>query len=114
MSLGRTIWMNMAIGGKLRITARFGFRAGLRRVGLLTLMGNGRGKRRGDGLGLTPLPGALRRSTTAAGYRTADTGAGRPDPIGFVRGMRPLWWAGSVQASVWASVSAGDLAGALW
>ena len=70
----------MATGSAMPTTARCGCRAPCRPAGHRTRWAAGPGCRPGAGPGSTPRPGALRRSTTAAGCAMAGIGPGRPGP----------------------------------
>jgi hypothetical protein len=114
-NLAFTVTMSTGLGVKPRTMETSGFRPRLGRIGRLTAMDIGLGLILGDGPGSMMLHGGSPRTTMAAGYRLAVTGAGLLDLIGYGRGMRPLWWPGSeARAGELALVLAVASDGARW
>ena len=112
--------ITMADGKSLPPTVRSGFRLQYPWDGLRIAMATGCGLLRGVGRGWTTLPGASRRSITAAGSPGAEAGDGPPVPLlawaGDRSGHRP-WWDGSVEqdgASTYPSASEEAVAGSRW
>ena len=110
------IWCSTDRGRRIPITAGSGIRRS-RPAGCRTAPGIGAMSSPGAGPGSTRPPGGSRRSITAAGFRTAEDGAGRRVVTrrspGFGMGdryipsMRRRWSrsSGSAWASAWVSAS---------
>src|SRR5436190_17951645 len=90
--------MTTATGGKTQVTGIFGSQES-KLVGLLITMGIGPGSIRGDGPGLTMLPGAMRRFIMAVGFQWEVDGAGSLGLVKSDRSTPPHWsrsWAEEV------------------